>query len=112
MIIFEKATPALSVRLVGKRIVIVKTRMRRTERSQIDETKSFLAETRLDIEIAAEDMDDETFQDIFGNLCSKRPKRKAAVLEHEGDDEDDGAFLQTARENTGTDQKLHDRAAL
>ena len=59
MIIFEKATPAVVRKACRKKDChTFKTRMRRTERGQIDETKSFLAETRLDIEIAAEDMDE------------------------------------------------------
>ena len=34
------------------------------------------------------------------------------IINDNDNNEDDGTFLQTARENTGTDQKLHDRAAL
>ena len=42
--------------------------MRRTERGQIDETKSFLAETRLDIEIAAEDMDESGVDFVISEI--------------------------------------------
>ena len=69
MIIFEKATQAVVRKAsVGKRIVVVKSRMRRTERGQIDETKSFLAETRLDIEIAAEDMDESGVDFVISEI--------------------------------------------
>ena len=42
--------------------------MRRTERGQIDETKSLLAETRLDIEIAAEDMDESGVDFVISEI--------------------------------------------
>ena len=42
--------------------------MRRTERGQIDETKSFLSETRLDIEIAAEDMDESGVDFVISDI--------------------------------------------
>ena len=67
MIIFEKATPAVVRKACRKKDChTFKTRMRRTERGQIDETKSLLAETRLDI--AAEDMDESGVDFVISEI--------------------------------------------